>query len=110
MTSARLPLTGPSVSFVLGLAAFFAVFGLLIWFVSRRKGDRDTSRLLLVGLPGVYFCGVAAVGAWKWLYVPGVALVVSAYVLQLVLWRQQASKSRNSGDAAPDGSDGSSRP
>ncbi len=54
--------TGIGVSLVIGLAFLEAVVGLVIWLVSRRKGDRYTGRLLLLGLPGLYLTFLASIG------------------------------------------------
>jgi hypothetical protein len=91
----------PSVSLIIGLAAFLIVFGLVVWLFSRRKGDRATGPVMLVGLPGIYLSGLAALGAPKWLYIPALVLVVSSYLMQLVFWRRQ----RANDDAAPPDAD-----
>jgi hypothetical protein len=51
-----------SVPLVIGVAAFVAVFGLVVWLVERRKGERYTGRLLLLGLPGLYLAGLPYFG------------------------------------------------
>ena len=83
----------PSVSLMIGLAAFLVVGGLVIWLLERRKGDRYTGRYLLVGLPGLYLAGLPAFGASRWLYIPGLSLLVLSQLVPIVIWRRRrASK------------------
>lgn len=102
-------------SLMIGMAAFLVVFGLVVWLLERRKGDRYTGRVLvaglpgisgrvlLVGLPGIYLAGLASSGAPKWLYIPGLGLMAVSYLMQIVIWhRQRASK-----NAAPPDENGS---
>jgi hypothetical protein len=63
-------------------AAFLAVFGLVIWFLERRKG-RPTALTLMLGLPGVYLAGLPFVGAPRWLSGPGLVLLIAGYLVQL---------------------------
>jgi hypothetical protein len=41
-------------SLIIGVAAFLVCFGLLVWLLRRRQGDRVTGPALLVGLPGLF--------------------------------------------------------
>jgi hypothetical protein len=93
---------GPSVPLAIGSALFLVVAGLVIWLYSRRKGDRYTGWLLFVGLPGLYLAGLASLGAPEWLYIPGLGLLASSYLMQIVIWRRQ----RAGRDAAPPDSNG----
>jgi len=68
---------------MVGIAGFFAVFGLLVWYLERRKGRPYAGRVLLTGVPGVYLAGLASFGATKWLYIPGLGLMAVSYLLQL---------------------------
>jgi hypothetical protein len=87
---------------MIGSAAFLAIGGLVGWLFSRRKGDRYAGRVLLLGLPGVYLAALPSLGAPKWLYIPGLTLLVSSYIMQIIIWRRQ----RANRDSAPPGSDG----
>lgn len=82
-------MAGHSASLIIGGAAFLAVFGLLGWRVSRRKGDRYAGWMLLPGLSGLYLAFLASLGVARWLYIPGLGLLASAYVIQVVSWRRQ---------------------
>jgi uncharacterized membrane protein len=93
----------PSVSLMIGIAAFLVVAGLAIWLLEHRKGDRYSGWILLVGLPGLYLAGLVPFGAPKWLYIPGLGLMAVSYGMQIVIWRRQKA-SRN---AAPRDSSGS---
>lgn len=94
---------GPSVSLMIGVAAFLVVAGLIIWLLERRKGDRYIGRVLLLGLPGLYLAGLVPLGAPKWLYIPGLGLMASSYILQIVIWRRE----RAGENTAPPDSNGS---
>jgi hypothetical protein len=81
-------MAGHSASLLIGGAAFLAVFGLLGWRLSRRKGDRYAGWLLLAGLPGLYLAFLASIGVSRWLYIPGLGLLAPACVIQVVSWRR----------------------
>jgi hypothetical protein len=68
-------------------AGFLAVFGLLIWFLERRKG-RPTGLTLMLGLPGVYLTGLPFSGAPKWLFGLGLVLLIAGYLVQVLDWRR----------------------
>jgi len=86
VTVSRVPLA-------IGVAIFFLCFALLAWFLSRRKGDRNAGPVLLTGVPGVYIAGLPSIaGAPKWLYAPGVLLILVAYAIQFAGWRRQRAK------------------
>lgn len=68
-------------------AVFFACGGLVIWLVGRRR-DPHTGRFVLVGVPGVYISSLPVLGAPKWLYIPGLALLASTVVMQVAGWRR----------------------
>jgi hypothetical protein len=88
-----------SVSLTVGAAVFLVGAGLVIWLLARRKGDRGTGPVLLVGFPGLYLSLLASIGAPRWLYIPAGVLVASAYLMQLVAWPRRQAKS---GAAAQD--------
>jgi hypothetical protein len=95
-------MAGHSAPLVIGGAAFLAVFGLLAWRFSRRKGDRYAGWVLLVGLPGLYLAFLASLGVARWLYIPGLGLLASSYVMQVVSWRRQRAD-QDAGSPGPDG-------
>ena len=71
-------------SLTIGAAVFFVCFGLLVWLLRRRKGDRATGPALLVGVPGVYIAALPSLDdAPKWLYIPGLLLLALSYLIQL---------------------------
>jgi hypothetical protein len=78
-------------------AVLFAAFGLLGWWISRRKGVPAAALSALLGIPGVY------IGLWgvlenrPWLYVPSMALILASYATQLAAWRRSAHR-----DAQPE--------
>ena len=88
-----------SVSLTVGGAVFLVGAGLVIWLLARRKGDRGTGPVLLVGLPGLYLSLLASIGAPRWLYLPAGVLVASSYLMQLVARPRRQAKS---GAAAQD--------
>jgi hypothetical protein len=92
----------PSESLVIGVAAFFAAGGLVIWFFERRK-DRHIGRTLLLGVPGVYLSGLPSFGAPKWLYIPGLPLLAASYVVQVLPWRHR--ETQKAGASPPSASD-----
>ena len=95
---------GPSVSLMIGIAAFFTVFGLVDWWhFGHRKHQRYMGRMLLTGIPGLYLAGLASMGETKWLYIPGLGLMGSACLMQILGWRHD----RPDEDAAPPRSGGS---
>ena len=85
---------------MVGAAVVLVGFGLVVWFLWRRKGDRATGPALLLGLPGLYLSLLAAVSGRRWLYLPAVVLVVSSYLVQWVLRPRQQAKSRAAADDA----------
>jgi hypothetical protein len=81
-------------SLIIGAAAFLVCFGLLVWLLRRRQGDRVTGPALLAGLPGIYLASLPPIAdAPKWLYIPGLLLVALSYLIQVVLQRRQQANS-----------------
>jgi hypothetical protein len=81
---------------VFGSAAFFAVGGLVIWLVRRRKAGRLEGLELLLAIPGVYLAGLASWGEPTWLFVPGLVLIAGNVVVQVLGWRRQESSAGDS--------------
>lgn len=77
-------------SLMIGAAGFLAAFGLLVWYLERRRHGRRIGKQLLVGLPGVYLAFLATLTAWKWLYIPGLGLLAAYYIVPFV--RQSGKK------------------
>jgi hypothetical protein len=73
------------------VAGCLVLFGLLIWFIERRRG-RQPGLALLLGLPGVYLGFLAALGAPKWLYAPCLVLVAGSYLVQFPALRRKNTK------------------
>jgi hypothetical protein len=68
---------------VIGEAAFLVCIGLLTWRLSRRRHS--------------------FYDAPRWLYIPGLVLFLSSYLIQVVVWRRQ----RVNSTAGPSDMDGS---
>jgi len=68
---------------IVGVAAAAAGFGVLVWLVERRKGDRHAGLAVLLGVPGVYLGFLVSLGATKWLYVPAITLIVMGTLVQI---------------------------
>jgi hypothetical protein len=77
---------------VIATAAFFTIFGVLAWFLSRRKGNRYVGWQLLAGLPGLYLAGLASMGEPKWLLIPGLTLMGVGVLLEVLRWRRPRSE------------------
>jgi hypothetical protein len=89
---------------LIGEAAFLVCVGLLTWRLSRRKRDLPSGPALLVGLPGLYLVTLPSFyDAPRWLYIPGLVLFLSSYLIQVVVWRRQ----RVNSTAGPSDMDGS---
>jgi hypothetical protein len=98
---------GSSASLMIGLAAFVAAGGMVIWLLARRKGNRGTGWVLLAALPGLYIAFLPLLGEPKWLYIPGLTLLAVSYLLQFAIWRRERSDASRD-DTPPDPS-GSAR-
>jgi hypothetical protein len=83
----------PSRSYLIIFAILAAVFGVAVWILERRRGERLAGLAGLLGIPGVYVAGLASWGGPRWLYVPGVSLMAAAVLVQVLGWRRQASRS-----------------
>jgi hypothetical protein len=89
---------------VIGEAAFLVCIGLLTWRLSRRRHELPSGPALLVGLPGLYLVTLPSFyDAPRWLYIPGLVLFLSSYLIQVVVWRRQ----RVNSTAGPSDMDGS---
>ena len=79
-------------------AMFFAAFGLLTWWMSRRKGLPSAGLPVLLGIPGVYigFWGVLA--NRHWLYIPSLALILASVAIQFAAWRRSAHEQAKADD------------
>ena len=89
---------------LIGEAALLVCVGLLTWRLSRRKRELPSGPALLVGLPGLYLATLPSFyDAPRWLYIPGLVLFLSSYLIQVVVWRRQ----RVNSTAGPPGTDGS---
>jgi hypothetical protein len=87
----------------IGEAAFLVCLGLLTWRLSRRRHELPSGPALLVGLPGLYLVTLPSFyHAPLWLYIPGLVLFLSAYLIQIVVWRRQ----RVNSTAGPSDMDG----
>jgi hypothetical protein len=90
-------------SALIGAAVFFAAFGLLGWWMSRRKGLRSAGLRILLGVAGVYIGFSGVLENRHWLYAPGLALILASNAIQFVAWRRSAhgdAKTRGSQRAA----------
>jgi hypothetical protein len=78
-------------SYLIIFAIVAAAFGVAVWILGRRKGDRLAGASALLGIPGVYIAGLASWGGPRWLYAPGLSLIAGAVLVQVLGWRQDAS-------------------
>lgn len=89
---------------LIGEAAFLVCLGLLTWRLSRRRRELPSGPALLVGLPGLYLVTLPSFyHAPRWLYIPGLVLFLSSYLIQVAVWRRQ----RVNSTAGPPDTDGS---
>lgn len=96
--------TVPRELLAIGEAAFLVCVGLLTWRLSRRRHELPAGPALLVGLPGLYLASLPSFyHAPVWLYIPGLVLFLSSYLIQVVVWRRQ----RVNSTAGPSDTDGS---
>ena len=74
-------------------AALAAAFGVVVWILGKRRGDRLAGQVALLGIPGVYLAGLASWGDSRWFYVPGLSMMAGAVLVQVVGWRRAANRS-----------------
>jgi hypothetical protein len=78
---------------VIGSAAFYAAGGVAVWLLRRRKGDRQAGPWLLLVVPGVYLAFLSTMGEPRWLFLPGLALIAGAVLVQILGWRSATPRS-----------------
>jgi cation transport ATPase len=87
-------------------AIFFAVFGVLVWWLSRRRGTPESGVTIFLGIAGVYIGGLwAAMKSERWLTVPGVAMILASYAFGFAARRRRSARS----DQTTPDADGSPR-
>lgn len=86
-------------SVLIDAAVFAAVFGLLVWWVSRRKGVPRAGLTAFLGIAGVYVGFWGVMKSTHWLYVPCVALILASYAIDFAARRRSARSDQTAGDA-----------
>jgi drug/metabolite transporter (DMT)-like permease len=69
-------------------AAFAAAFGLLVWWLSRRRGSPENGLTVFLGIAGVYVGFWGVMKSEHWLYVPCVALILASYAIDFAARRR----------------------
>ncbi len=85
-------------SVLIGTAVFAAAFGLLAWWMSRRKGVPAAGWSTLLGISGVYIGFWAVMENRHWLYVPCVALILASNAIQFRAWRRSGHRGTTTED------------
>jgi drug/metabolite transporter (DMT)-like permease len=82
---------------VLILAAVFSVaFGVLVWWLSRRRGKPERLTIF-IGIAGVYVGGWGVMTREHWLYVPCVTLILASYGFDFAVRRRSERRDRVTG-------------
>jgi hypothetical protein len=81
-------------SALIGVAVFAAAFGLLVWWMSRRKGIPAAGLTIFLGIAGVYIGFWGVMEKRHWLYVPCVLLMLASYVIEFAARRRSASRDK----------------
>lgn len=84
-------------SVLIGAAVFAAAFGLLAWWVSRRKGIPAAGLSTFVGIAGVYTGFWGVMENRRWLYAPCVVLILASYAIQFAARRRLARRDTTTG-------------
>jgi uncharacterized membrane protein YfcA len=79
-------------SALLFVAVLAAVFGFLVWWLSRRRGKPESALTIFLGIAGVYVGGCGAVTSMHWLYVPCVALIMASYAIDFAARRRSGRR------------------
>ena len=87
-------MTWSTPSVLIGAAVFAAAFGLVAWWFSRRKGQPAAGLTVLAGVSGVHVGFWGVMEKQRWLYVPAVALILSAQVIAVTAGRRAARTSQ----------------
>ena len=84
---------------VLVFAAVIATaFGLLVWWLSRRRGKSESGLTIFLGIAGVYVGGCAVMTSVHWLYVPCVALILASHAIDFAARRRSGRRDQTTGD------------
>ena len=79
-------------------AVFAAAFGLLVWWMSRRRGKPESGLTIFLGIAGVYVGFWGVMKSAHWLYVPCVAMILSSYAIDFAARRRAAHRDQCSGE------------
>ena len=79
-------------SVLIGAAVFAAAFGLLGWWMSRRKGLPAVGVTTVLGIAGVYTGFWGVLEHRYWLYLPSVLLILASYAIEFAASRRSARK------------------
>lgn len=75
-------------------AVFLAAFGVLVWWLSRRRGKPEYGLTILLGIAGVYVGAWAAMTSEHWLYIPCITLILASYAFDFVARRRHSTTGR----------------
>jgi CHASE2 domain-containing sensor protein len=75
-------------SVLIWAAVFAAAFGLLVWWLSRRRGTPESGLTIVLAAAGVYVGGWGVMKSVHWLYVSCVALILASYAIDYVARRR----------------------
>ncbi len=78
-------------------AVFAAVFGLLVWWLSRRRGKPEMGLTIFLGIAGVYVGFWGVMRSVHWLYVPCAALILASYAFDFAARRRSARRHQTAG-------------
>ncbi len=78
-------------------AVFAAAFGLLVWWISRRRGKPESGLTIFLGIAGVYIGFWGVMKSAHWLYVPCVAMILSLYAIDFAARRRAAHRDQAGG-------------
>jgi hypothetical protein len=75
-------------SVLIFVAVVAAAFGLLVWWLSRRRGKPESGLTIFLGIGGVYVGFWGVMKSVHWLYVPCVALILASYAIDFAARRR----------------------
>jgi predicted PurR-regulated permease PerM len=79
-------------------AIFAAAFGLLVWWLSRRRGKPESGLTIFLGIAGVYVGFWGVMTSVHWLVVPCVALILASYAIDFIARRRSGRSDQTTGE------------
>jgi len=80
------------------VAVICAAFGLLVWWVSHRRGWQQSGLTIFLAIGGCYVGLVGVTERVHWLYVPCVALILASYAIDFAVRRRSARSNQTTKD------------